>query len=86
MPQRREKRYTAPMSTQQPTICVQVNGEAWELSQGTTCAEVLQRLGVPQQRRLAVEVNEAIVPRSQLAEHQLADGDRLEVIQAIGGG
>ncbi len=74
------------MSTETQTIQVQVNGEGMALAQGATCAEVLQRLGVDAQQRLAVEVNEAIVPRSQLNDYRLADGDRVEVIQAIGGG
>ncbi len=74
------------MSTETSTIQVQVNGEGMALAAGATCADVLERLGVDQQQRLAVEVNEAIVPRSQLNEHRLADGDRVEVIQAIGGG
>ena len=74
------------MSGEQGSIRVQVNGESMELSAGASCMEVLERLGVPEHGRLAVEVNEAIVPRSQLADHRLADGDRVEVIQAIGGG
>jgi sulfur carrier protein len=37
-------------------------------------------------KRLAVEVNEDIVPRSQHAERRLNDGDRVEVVHAIGGG
>ncbi|MBK1725520.1 thiamine biosynthesis protein ThiS [Halorhodospira neutriphila] len=65
---------------------VRINGEAAQLPAGASCADVLARLGITEQRRLAVERNEQIVPRSRLAEQELADGDRIEVIQAIGGG
>lgn len=38
------------------------------------------------ERRVAVEVNGAIVPRSRHGEHALADGDRVEIVHALGGG
>ncbi len=68
------------------TIHVQVNGDPMEFPAGACCADVLERLGIPEQQRLAMEVNETIVPRSQLSQRTLVDGDRVEVIQAIGGG
>lgn len=37
-------------------------------------------------KRLAIECNGEIVPRSQFAETQLADGDKLEIVGAVGGG
>ena len=37
-------------------------------------------------RRVAVEVNGAIVPRSLHPEHALKDGDRIEIVHALGGG
>jgi sulfur carrier protein len=37
-------------------------------------------------RRVAVELNQEIVPRSRHASQSLADGDRLEIVHAIGGG
>ena len=37
-------------------------------------------------RRVAVELNGSIVPRSAWADTRLADGDRLEIVHAIGGG
>ena len=48
-------------------------------------AELVERLELTG-RRLAVELNLEIVPRSQYAETQLADGDRVEIVHAIGGG
>jgi sulfur carrier protein len=38
------------------------------------------------ERRVAVEVNREIVPRSRHAAHTLSEGDQVEIIQAIGGG
>jgi sulfur carrier protein len=62
-----------------------VNGNAMELPEGSTLAALLETLRLGS-RRLAVEVNLEIVPRSTYAEHRLRDGDRVEVVQAIGGG
>lgn len=64
---------------------VQVNGEMRELAAGTTVADVVAELALAGQR-FAVEVNEELVPRSAHADRRLADGDRVEVVYAIGGG
>ena len=50
-----------------------------------TLAELLRQAGLGE-RRVAVEVNREVIPRGRHAEHRLADGDRVEIIQAIGGG
>ncbi|MCI1008030.1 sulfur carrier protein ThiS [Pseudomonas oryzihabitans] len=62
-----------------------LNGEFLELPDGATVADLLVRLDLTG-RRVAVERNLDIVPRSQHATTALADGDRLEVVHAIGGG
>lgn len=62
-----------------------LNGESLELPDGATVADLLVRLELTG-RRVAVEHNLDIVPRSQHATTALADGDRLEVVHAIGGG
>jgi sulfur carrier protein len=64
---------------------IQVNGEAMEFGEGATVADVIQRMALSG-KRLAVEVNEDIVPRSQHPAHSLSEGDRVEVVHAIGGG
>ncbi|MEP1215281.1 MAG: sulfur carrier protein ThiS [Marinobacter sp.] len=64
---------------------VQVNGDAMELPDEATVAVLIDRLALAG-KRLAVEVNEDIVPRSQHTEFTLSDGDRVEVVHAIGGG
>lgn len=64
---------------------IQLNGEQHELPPAATVATLIENLGLTG-RRLAVEVNEDIVPRSLHSEHQLNNGDRVEVVHAIGGG
>lgn len=63
---------------------IYVNGEARALNVATV-ADLVLALGL-QGRRLAVECNGEIVPKSRHAEQQLAEGDRLEVVVAVGGG
>lgn len=62
-----------------------VNGEKRSVPEGLTLAELVHDLDLGG-RRVAVEVNEEIVPRSRYAEHVLNGGDRVEVVAAIGGG
>lgn len=64
---------------------IQVNGDAMELPDEATVAVLIDRLALAG-KRLAVEVNEGIVPRSQHAGFSLSEGDRVEVVHAIGGG
>jgi sulfur carrier protein len=64
---------------------IQLNGEALELPEGQSVADLLARLDLAG-RRVAVELNLDIVPRSQHAATPLRDGDRVEVVHAIGGG
>lgn len=63
---------------------VMLNGESRELPAVTTIADLLVLLEVG--GRYAVEINGEIAPRSTHAEHLLANGDRVEVVAAIGGG
>ena len=64
---------------------IQLNGDPLEISETATIATLLETLSLTG-KRLAVEVNEDIVPRSQHAEFRLQAGDRVEVVHAIGGG
>ena len=64
---------------------IQLNGEVLELPDGLTVADLLARLQLGE-RRVAVELNLDIVPRSQHATTLLQEGDQLEVVHAIGGG
>lgn len=62
-----------------------LNGEPTPLSGNADVASLLDYLGYTG-KRVAVEVNQEIVPRSQYSEFQLNDSDRVEVVRAIGGG
>ena len=64
---------------------VLLNGETREFPDPLTVAGLLDAIGLGE-HRVAVEVNQAIVPRGRHATHSLAEGDHIEIIQAIGGG
>lgn len=64
---------------------IQLNGEPFELPDNQSVADLLARLDLAG-RRVAVELNLDIVPRSQHDSTRLAEGDRVEVVHAIGGG
>ena len=64
---------------------IHVNGAALSLPDTATVADLIAHQGLGG-RRIAVERNGEIVPRSQHASCQLAEGDRLEIVHAIGGG
>ncbi|TVP52756.1 MAG: sulfur carrier protein ThiS [Halomonas sp.] len=67
------------------SIHIRLNGEPHTLTADLTAADLVEQLGLSG-RRIAVEINEEIVPRSQLAATPLVDGDQVEVVHAIGGG
>ena len=64
---------------------IQLNGQARTLAAAATIADLLGIEGLAE-RRVAVEVNGTIVPRSQHATHVLGEGDKVEVVHALGGG
>jgi len=67
------------------TMKVRLNGTDTDLPAGSTIATVVRTLA-PAARRIAVERNGGIVPRSQWPTCLIEDGDRLEVVGAVGGG
>jgi len=66
------------------SISVTVNGESRRTS-AATVAELVREIGLAPEK-VAVERNGEIVPRSQLAQVPLADGDVLEIVHFVGGG
>lgn len=62
-----------------------VNGEHVETPENSTVEQLIQQLEL-QNKRLAVEVNEELVIRAEYAEHTLQAEDKIEIVQAIGGG
>lgn len=64
---------------------IRLNGERRELPTPASIADLIATLGLGG-RRLAVEVNGSVVPRGEHAHRRLEEGDRVELIGAIGGG
>jgi sulfur carrier protein len=62
-----------------------LNGEPKEMSENNTLSDLLVTLDL-QNKRFAVEVNEELIPRSAHGNHVLHANDRVEIVQAIGGG
>jgi sulfur carrier protein len=73
------------MKTMNAPIRVTLNGAPREFPAPLTFSQLLHEMALAG-RRLAIERNGEIVPRSRFAESQLADGDRIEVVMAVGGG
>jgi sulfur carrier protein len=64
---------------------LKVNGADRRFPSPLTVSTLISELGI-EGKRVAIERNGEIVPRSRYGEVQLADGDRLEVVVAVGGG
>ena len=64
---------------------IYINGDEQQISDDLTMSNLVQQLDLGDQR-FAIEVNEKLLPRSSFTEYQLKPGDRVEVVQAIGGG
>ena len=66
-------------------IQLSVNGQVQRVEPGADVARLLQMLELSG-KRVAVEKNGKIVPRSQYVSTRLAEGDSLEIVVAVGGG
>ncbi|MFA5626021.1 MAG: sulfur carrier protein ThiS [Thiohalomonadaceae bacterium] len=64
---------------------IYVNGEAREVPENHTAAELVKAMGLAG-KRIAMEINMEIVPRSQYDSHHFQNDDKVEIVQAIGGG
>jgi sulfur carrier protein len=71
--------------SQPVSVPLLVNGEARSVPVGCSVAGLLRSLGLDA-RRLAVAVNRDVVPRSRFSAHGLVAGDRVEILEAVGGG
>ena len=67
------------------SLKVTINGEIHSLPAQSSVQDIIQRLNL-QDKRIAIELNEDIVPRSQHAKTLLNNNDVLEIVTAIGGG
>jgi thiamine biosynthesis protein ThiS len=66
-------------------ITVSINGVARQLPDSTSVAALIEEMGLAG-KRVALERNGEIVPRSSFSAQLLAEGDKLEVVVAVGGG
>ena len=66
-------------------ISVQINGETREFGHPIRVSELIAELGLAG-KRIALERNGDIVPRGVFAEQTVANGDRIEIVVAVGGG
>ena len=66
-------------------MSITLNGSPLDCNPPITVAQLLDQAGYAG-RRVAVEVNREIVPRSLHATRTLVDGDQIEIVHAIGGG
>lgn len=64
---------------------ITVNGKPRDLGTAADLAALLRQLGLDP-TRVAVERNLTIVPQTQFGATALAEGDRLEIVQFVGGG
>ncbi len=76
----REAKADQPMS-----LTVTINGETRQFEAGTTISGMIAQFGLDP-TKVAVERNLAIVPRSTLAEVEVKDGDKFEIVHFVGGG
>jgi sulfur carrier protein len=64
---------------------ITVNGEPREIPDDFSAAALVELLGLSG-RRLAMEINQEILPRGRFEQHRFQPDDRVEIVQAIGGG
>lgn len=62
-----------------------LNGEAKEISDDATVSSLLASLSL-EGRRVAVEINEHVIPKARHAEVRFTSGDRVEIVAFVGGG
>ena len=66
-------------------IAVHINGTIKEIQTGTTISALTNDLDVAH-KKIALEVNREIIPRSQFDSRILQNGDKIEIVTAVGGG
>ena len=66
-------------------IAITINGEPREFEAVVSVSRLLEEVGLAN-KKIALERNGEIVPRSRFREETVADGDRLEIVVAVGGG
>ena len=65
-------------------ITIILNGEEKQIDSNSNIEQLLMNLNL-ENKRLAVEVNQNIIPRGEFSSHTLQESDKVEIVQAIGG-
>lgn len=66
-------------------MIIHINGDSQTIPKDSTLSELIDSLDLAG-KRFAIEINKTLIPRSQYAETQLNEGDKIEIVGAIGGG
>ena len=66
-------------------VTIQLNGEAYSIEEGLRLETLLERLTL-RSARIAVEVNQQVVPKASYSSVVLHRGDKVEIINFVGGG
>ncbi|MEY3570486.1 MAG: hypothetical protein RIQ85_606 [Pseudomonadota bacterium] len=66
-------------------IVIELNGESRSVAKDHSVHDLVNALSLTNQA-LAIAVNREVVPRAQWATHRFSDGDKVDVVRAIGGG
>ncbi|MGB0466872.1 MAG: sulfur carrier protein ThiS [Pontibacterium sp.] len=64
---------------------IKLNGDTLELDEGASLADLVEQLGLAE-KRIAIELNMEIIPRSEHPATVLSQNDNVEIVHAIGGG
>ena len=64
---------------------VTINAETQVVPEDSTVSDLIVLLQL-QNKRLAIEINKELIPRSTFELHRLSENDEIEIVQAIGGG
>ena len=67
-----------------PKLSITLNGESTKLL-SNKLEDLLESLNL-QNKRYAVEINREIIPRSKHSSYQLLENDKIEIVEAVGGG
>ena len=68
-------------------MIVELNGREVELADGASVADAARAAGIdPERHGIAIALDGEVVPRGELGSTPLAAGQRVEVVEAIGGG
>ncbi len=84
-PTARDSDASQPQRGAADEIQIIVNDDAYDIPAGSRLCDLIDRLGLTG-RKIAVAHNRRVVPRSHYDSHRLENGDRLEILEAVGGG